>query len=55
MAGINFVCPCCGKMTRVEIMEIERLRRRIMELEARLQEKSEMDMLMGMMSMGRKK
>jgi uncharacterized radical SAM superfamily protein len=55
MAGINFTCPHCGKKSRIEIMEIERLRRRIVELEMRLQEKSDMDMLMGLMGMGGKK
>lgn len=54
MAGINFVCPCCGKMTRIEIMEIERLRRKIMELERKL-EKNDLETLMGMMGMGGKK
>lgn len=55
MAGINFVCPCCGKKSRIEIMEIERLRRKIVELEEKVSEKSSLETLMGMMGMGGKK
>ena len=54
MAGINFTCPCCGKTTRIEIMEIERLRRKIVELEAKV-ERNDLGTLMGMMGMGGKK
>lgn len=51
MAGINFVCPYCGEKSRIEIMEIERLRRKIVELEAKL-ERNDLEALMGMMGMG---
>ena len=51
MAGITFVCPHCGEKSRIEIMEIERLRRKIMELEKKL-ERNDLGTLMGMMGMG---
>lgn len=54
MAGINFVCPHCGKNSRIEIMEIERLRRKIVELE-RKAEKSDLEKLREMMGMGESK
>lgn len=52
MAGITFVCPHCGEKSRIEIMEIELLRRKIMELELKLLKKSDLETLMGMMGMG---
>ena len=51
MAGITFVCPHCGEKSRIEIMEIERLRRKVVELERKV-EKSDLEILMGMMGMG---
>ena len=55
MAGINFTCPSCGKAVRIEIMEIDRLRRRVAELEGKLAERSSLDALAEMMGMGRRK
>ena len=54
MAVINFICPHCGKRSRIEIMEIEQLRRKIMELEAKV-ERNDLSTLMGMMGMGDEK
>lgn len=54
MAGINFICPHCGEKSRIEIMEIERLRRKIVELEKK-NESEGLETLMKMMGMGGKK
>jgi hypothetical protein len=51
MAGINFICPHCGGKSRIEIMEIDRLRGKIMELERKLEE-NDLGTLMKMMGMG---
>ena len=52
MAEINFVCPHCREKSRIEIMGIERLRRKIMELERKMKDKSDLDMLKGLFGMG---
>lgn len=33
MAGITFICPCCGKKTKLEIPEIDKLRKEVKDLE----------------------
>ena len=58
MSGFNYKCRECGHQVRIEIAtmdamneEIARLRRRIKELE----EKSDLETLMGMLGMGGRK
>ena len=57
MSGFNYKCRDCGHSVWVELHtmdamneEIARLRRRIVELEAKV-EKDDLDTLMGMMGM----
>ena len=50
-AGINYTCPDCRKKHRIEIPEIDRLRRRVVELEMRLKGRSDLDALKNLFGM----
>ena len=61
MSGFNYKCGKCGHSVRIDLPtmdamneEIARLRRKIMELEAKV-ERNDLSTLMGIMGMGDEK